>query len=380
MGTKFTTKDFIRRAEQVHGQRYDYSQTEYTRSRDKVKIICRKHGVFEQRASSHLDGCGCPRCQAEWSDEHKANHAASARKSRGMTTEEWIRRARFVHGDKYDYSQTVYVNERTDVIIICLKHGPFMQKADSHIRGCGCAKCGNESENHIGVHSWSDEQRAKTAATCLERYGAERYMDSDEGRQKDATIRQGPLFRTKMHDIISSDAVQDKTKSTCMRRYGVPFAMNLPETVDKVLDTKARNHTFHTSQPEEMMYQLLCNKFGPEDVKRQYKTDVYPFRCDFYVISLDLYLELNAGWFHGYQWFDVNDSKCKDLLERWQRGFENGHLLYRDAIHTWTVRDVKKRETAIRNKLNYLVFWKNDLSDFKDWLNTEPFLLNNISG
>lgn len=379
MSRRLTTEDFIEKATLVHSGKYDYSKTVYTRSRDKVIIICPKHGEFEQKASSHLEGCGCPMCQREWSDEHKANHMASSRKSRGMTTAEWIARAKDVHGDKYDYSLTEYVNQKTDVIIICPRHGQFEQKADSHIRGFGCRKCGDESENHIGKHSWSDEQRVKTMNTCLSRYGAVRYMDSDEGRTKCAKIRSTPEFRNKMRNIISSDEVQSRTRSTCLERYGVPSAMSLQETVDKVNETKARNHTFHTSRPEEDMYLLLCERFGCDNVIRQYKTDRYPFRCDFYISPMDVFIELNASWFHGFRWFDPADEKCLSQLKRWKVGLSNGHRLYRDAIETWTVRDVKKREMAVRNKLNYLVFWKNDLSDFKDWMETKPLLMNNVS-
>ena len=57
-------------------------------------------------------------------------------------TEEFIRRARLVHGDKYDYSKVVYVNSTTDVCIICPIHGEFWQRPAEHLRGKGCVKCG----------------------------------------------------------------------------------------------------------------------------------------------------------------------------------------------------------------------------------------------
>lgn len=76
-----------------------------------------------------------------------------------MTTEQWIERAKQVHGDKYDYSLIVYVNQRTNVKIICPIHGVFEQKADSHIRGNGCRLCGLESVNRQFVRDWSPEQR-----------------------------------------------------------------------------------------------------------------------------------------------------------------------------------------------------------------------------
>ena len=119
-----------------------------------MKIICPEHGEFEQVPYSHLQGNGCPKCAREWTQTHKENHRISSRQSRGMTTKGWIERAKQVHGDKYDYSLTVYVNQRTNVKIICPIHGVFEQKADSHIRGSGCRLCGLESENRNFDHTW----------------------------------------------------------------------------------------------------------------------------------------------------------------------------------------------------------------------------------
>lgn len=371
-------QEFKEKGKQLHNNKYDYSNVVYVNSRTKVKIICPKHGEFEQLPSSHLQGTGCPECAREWTDAHKENHAKSSRKSRGMTTEEWVERARQVHGDKYDYSQTVYVNQRANVKIICPIHGLFEQKADSHIRGCGCRLCGFKSENHIGVHGWSDEQCQKIAKTCQKRYGASRYLDSDVGKKHIENIKLNPEYRKKMHNIIVSDAVQKRTKLTCLKKYGVTSAMMLSETVDKVGESKRINKTWSTSQPEEDMYMLLRNKFDKDDVVRQYKCERYPFYCDFYIKSLDLFIELNATWLHGNHWFDSNNKDDLDVLHVFEQKVRASKPFYKVAIDVWTVRDVKKRQMAIDNHLNYVVFWKNDLSDFKEWLNADELVLNNI--
>ncbi|MDW6058181.1 hypothetical protein SAZ11_08780 [Streptomyces sp. FXJ1.4098] len=57
-----TTEEWIERAHEIHGDRYDYGQVVYVRCRNKVWITCREHGAFEQEAASHLSGCGCPVC------------------------------------------------------------------------------------------------------------------------------------------------------------------------------------------------------------------------------------------------------------------------------------------------------------------------------
>lgn len=378
---KTSTKDvFIEKANKIHNGKYDYSQVDYVNSRTKVIIICPKHGSFVQLPSSHIQGNGCPMCMREWTQEHKDNLAKSSRKSRGMTTEQWIERARKVHGNKYDYSQTVYINQRTDVKIICPMHGMFTQKADSHIRGSGCKLCGHiSSSDKRADYTWSDDQRQKIASTCLARYGAPRYLDSSEGKQKVAKIKSTDAFRDRMREIISSDAVQTKTKATCYERYGVTSAMKLPSVLNKNEESKRRNGTWSTSEPEENMYVVLCNKFGKNDVFRQHKDSIrYPFRCDFYIESLDLFIELNATWLHGLHWFDEKNEDDLKKLHNWKQRVLAGHSFYQVAINVWTVRDVKKHKAAIDNNLNYLVFWKNDLSDFYDWLNSDQLILCNI--
>jgi len=126
-GHSLTTEEFIKKAREVHGDKYDYSKVEYTKGKYKVCIICPEHGEFWQGAGSHLRGAGCPKC----SGRHK------------RTTEEFIKEAREVHGDKYDYSKVNFVNVRTKVCIICPEHGEFWQGAREHLSGSGCPICSN---------------------------------------------------------------------------------------------------------------------------------------------------------------------------------------------------------------------------------------------
>ena len=124
---KRTTEWFINKAREVHGDKYDYSKVEYIKAKEKVCIICPEHGEFWQEAFSHLSGAGCPKCVG-----------------RMMGTKEWIERAREIHGDKYDYSKVEYIDSTTKVCIICPEHGEFWQIPPSHLAGNGCKKCANE--------------------------------------------------------------------------------------------------------------------------------------------------------------------------------------------------------------------------------------------
>lgn len=342
MAKRLTTEEFIEKANKIHKNKYDYSKTVYVRSRDKVKIICPEHGAFEQRASSHLEGVGCPKCAKIWSDEHKENHKKAARKSRGFSQEEWIEVANNVHNGKYIYDLVDYINKRTKVRIICPTHGEFLQEAGSHLRGIGCPECGAKIARPLG-YTWTKEQHEKIEKTCMERYGAKRYLDSVEGKKK-------------LSRIMSSDSVRKK-----------------------VYRTKRKNNSFNTSKPEEKMFLALNKYFCSDNVVRQYVSKKYPFRCDFYIKSLDLYIELNAHWTHHKHYFGTGKNDHK-LLKTWEKRSQRSGF-YKDAIFVWTERDILKRNTALKNNLNYLVFWKNNLSDFYEWLanyNKGNIILNNL--
>lgn len=140
MAKKLSPEEFINRAKKVHGNRYDYSKANYINSCTKIVIICREHGEFEQVPNSHLNGRGCVKCSYLIKSLHLM-----------MGLEKFVRRAKKIHNDKYDYSNVNYVNNHTNVSIICLIHGEFKQSPKSHLMGCGCPKC-------AGVASPSIEQ------------------------------------------------------------------------------------------------------------------------------------------------------------------------------------------------------------------------------
>lgn len=128
-----TKEQFLKSAEETHGEKYDYSKVEYVNGATKVSIICPIHGVFEQRPFDHIREQGCPKCGHEKS---------SGEKKKGR--EKFIQESKAVHGEKYDYSKVEYVNSLTKVSIICPVHGIFSQRPSEHLRGQGCPECGKE--------------------------------------------------------------------------------------------------------------------------------------------------------------------------------------------------------------------------------------------
>lgn len=121
-------------------------------------------------------------------------------------------------------------------------------------------------------------------------------------------------------------------------------------------ETKKSNGTYLHSKLEESVYSLLLNYFDDDLVFRQYMSDKYPFSCDFYIASLDLYLEINGNWTHGNMPYLDSDEECKAQLREWQEKSLSSDY-YKNAIYTWVDLDVRKKRCVEENKLNYMVIY-----------------------
>jgi very-short-patch-repair endonuclease len=192
-----STEQFIIEAKLIHGSRYCYDKTNYTKNNEQVIIICKEHGEFTQIAGYHLDGNGCADCagnkqknteqfikeattihRTKWSydkSEYKGalvpviiicqthgeftqtpHHHLSRAQGCGrcalsfpLTQEEWVRRSHITHNNYYDYNETIYKDSQSKVTIKCPEHGNFTQSANSHVRGCGCPSCFNKTEGIV---------------------------------------------------------------------------------------------------------------------------------------------------------------------------------------------------------------------------------------
>ncbi len=126
MSKRVTTTDFVRRAREVHGNRYDYSKVTYVAAIKKVTIICPDHGEFEQQPSNHCFGRGCHECGG----------------NKPLTLERFIERANKAHNSRYDYSNVKLRNVENKIEILCPVHGSFFQRPATHLKGLGCDRCG----------------------------------------------------------------------------------------------------------------------------------------------------------------------------------------------------------------------------------------------
>jgi hypothetical protein len=154
---KYNNDDFVKKSLAVHGDKYNYSLVVYKNYKTKVKIICKKHGEFEQNPQGHWAGHGCP-------------HPECSYQSLRKTTSEFVKDAISVHGNRYDYSKVVYLNNYSKLTVNCKIHGAFVTTRTGHIwYQRGCPKCypGNRSWveiqwlNSLGISDSDRQKRVK---------------------------------------------------------------------------------------------------------------------------------------------------------------------------------------------------------------------------
>lgn len=138
---KHDLDSIIKASKLIHGDKYDYSNVVFSSVDTKVTIVCPIHGEFTQTPYHHINRKqGCAKCGQR-----------SAAQSKYKTLEEFIQKARKVHGDKYDYSKTVYKTAKAKVTITCPIHGDFEQLVSGHLSGYGCKKCTSYGKGRVDL-------------------------------------------------------------------------------------------------------------------------------------------------------------------------------------------------------------------------------------
>jgi hypothetical protein len=132
---KLTEEGFIKKSREKHGDRYNYVSINFIDASKKVSIECSIHGVFEQNPITHMSGSGCIHCARD----------LTANKLR-KTLDTFVREAKELHKDKFDYSKVNYINDGTKIIIGCPTHGDIEIVPYRHLKKYGCHKCGNKEK------------------------------------------------------------------------------------------------------------------------------------------------------------------------------------------------------------------------------------------
>ena len=213
----------------------------------------------------------------------------------------------------------------------------------------------------------------KRKQTCIELYGVEYAPQAEIVKEK---IKNTSFEKYGVSNPGASAEAIEKLLKTNNERYGANSALQTPngkatlkqilasEAVrKKVYETHKRNNSFNTSKPELKLLEILQNKFGDFDIEYQYRSSKYPFVCDFYIKSLDLYIELQGSWTHGKAPYDPDSKEHQQKLNDWILKAKKSQF-YRNAIDVWTVRDPLKRRVAKENGIKLIEVF--DSKTFKE--------------
>ena len=272
-------QSFMDKLEEVNAGRYDLSEVVYTGSKKKITLICPIHGKFEIRADAFLAGQGCRKCADE------------RRKKPLYSTDEFIEKAKLIHGDKYDYTKTKYTGWNNKCIITCPIHGDFEITPNHYLSGEGCKKCGIE-------------RRSKYRGLGI-----------------NAFVEKSNIIHNGRYKILSNEWINEKTpiKLLC------PIHGEFEQTPDSHLHGAGCPACGHQmSKVENEIYEYACSLLGKENVVHNDTNILDGLEIDIYLPNHKLGIEYN-----GLHWHTEAFGKDKNYhLNKTQKAEEKGiHLI-----------------------------------------------------
>ena len=298
MSKKLTTEEFIKRANEIHGDKYDYSKSEYIDAKTNVCIICHEHGEFWQTPSKHLSGQGCPKC-AEISRMNNRKH---------IDDKKFIDDAIKVHGDKYDYSLVKNCsNNHTNVKIICKEHGVFEQDYAHHVgRKQGCPKCAG----NFKLNNFIFEEKSN--------------------------IIHNDKYIYENVDYIST---HKKVIITC------PIHGNFEQTPHDHLEGKGCPKCANKiSKCEEEIYSFILEKLNNEEIIKRDRSILTGKELDIYIPSLNIGIEYNGVIWHSEKfgtnkYYHLNKlEECNTKGIKLIQVFEDEYINHKDIVNSKILR------------------------------------------
>ena len=288
MSNTISQEDFIRKAKEIHNNKYIYTNVVYKNNREKVNIICPIHGEFKQSPSKHLSGQGCPKCYGNIK----------------KTTEDFIKEAINVHGDEYDYSKSNYQGTNTKIEIICYKHGSFFQTPKNHLKGQGCPECGklqisiSETKAFIQFLKEAFSVHKQKYSYCEETYTSS---------------------RNKMKIICPEHGEFWQTPDSHLRGCGCPKCMNI------------------ISKPETDITKFIKTFYNDEIVNNA-RNIIAPLELDIYIPSEKIAIEYNGLKWHSEEFNKDSNyhllklNKCNEQGIKLIQIFEDEWLEHKEIV------------------------------------------------
>lgn len=346
-----TTEQFIKQANEIHGDKYDYSNVKYINSNTHVDIICHRigldneeHGIFLQIPGDHIDKtkkCGCPKCAYE-------NNLGRNSK----TTKQFIKDAKNIHGNKYYYDLVEYIGANEKIKIICNNHDEqyiFEQSPGQHLRGRGCPKCN-------GGIKFTKEQFIENAKNI---HGSKRYdylkVNYINCDTKIKIICTGENHDKEQHIFIITPYNHINRRIGCYICKPSGYSkiqIKTFELIEKELNIKIQKAT----DPErEFIIYYNKNELNP----KWYSTG--KLKVDGYIKEYNLIIEYNGCYYHGCC-FHFDNEEEMDLItmngythqENLDRTYEKQRLIEKSGyeyIDLWECFGDKINIQTIKEKI-----------------------------
>lgn len=259
--------------------------------------------------------------------------------------------------EKYGVEHTSQLKEVTDKRT--KSRADHVNEIQQHVRESLYKKYGAYDVMHI------PHILQKIKNTNLKKFGVEFPLQQlkKENSEIYQKISQTCINKFGVDSPLKNKEVREKIKQTNIQKYGVDNPLKNKEIWKKSQDNRQISSK---SKLENNFLNYLKLKYESDDIITQYKSKEYPYYCDFYIKSINLYIEIQGHWTHNDHPFDINNLNDYQIMNIW-RTKSLSDKYYKNALNTWTIKDVEKRNTAIQNNLNYLeIFGKTDLNKYID--------------
>ena len=305
MAKRSNIKEFVKTAKEIHGEYYDYSESHYINRDTKLTIICPKHGKFYQSPKAHIGSYkqGCPKCGKD-----------KYIKSNSSNTKDFIKKAKKIHGNFYDYSKTNYINSKRNVTITCREHGEFQQRPNSHLMGSNCPVCARQKIASSCVYDKTKfaEISAKQHNNYYD-YSAVKYNNKDE----------------KVTIICPKHGKFKQHAGSHMRGHGCPKCVNHESKQDKAI-SQFLTEIGITNNTSVMLKDILPNESSKLEL-------------DVYAAELKIGIEHHGLISHA----DGRNSDRQKHRNKWQICYNNGIKLIQIFSDEWRDKqDLIKRKLA----------------------------------
>lgn len=353
---KSTKETFIAKAKTIHGDRYSYDNVEYVNSVTIVEITCKEHGSFYQAPSNHLRGKGCPLCANKLRGRFKRD-----------TKETFIRKAKEIHGDKYDYSNVDYVNQNKCVEIICKKHGSFIQLPASHLQGRGCPKCSGKGRTkedvikeltnvHNGKYDYNklsfNKLNDKVIITCPIHGDFEQTLSKHlkgqgcpkcavKKRNENQTLTQEEFIKRAENisngkdtfENVSYSTMKDKVKVNCKKHGEYEI-----RPYDYLSGHRCPKCGTTLSNAENEIYEFICSHIDKSLIERHNRSVLNGKEIDIYIPTLHIGIEYNGLKWHSEEYdkdryYHIDKmNKANEKGIRLIQIFEDEYIFKKDIV------------------------------------------------